>query len=461
MDGRERHSSNVGLWLLTLCLGLPACVPLSGGTSLPECEGSESVSFVEGFAAWTRGAFPGPAAEDTLETRAASGPDPWRHAEEDGLPVLHLFTASSLPDADGSRTLRLVYRGRCQRAQMRHRGASSLEFPKRSLTLDFEQGYSFDEPERAGGFMGRRKVVLISPFNDNSYLRTRLAFELWNRMSPDHLQMKAFSAVVYVNGEYHGLFTVTDPINQQFLSERGLDPGGDLFKAVEADANFSRFDSRGVPKVALHLGFEKKEGEPRDGDKAYRTINALTAFVANASPEQFLAERDAWLDSGDYEDWWIFANLAYTEDSVAKNAYHYRARGPGERFRYIPWDLDASFGQNWNTLRLDANDLYTFTNENRLFARMLEDPAISAPLFARYRELLRGPLRREVVLGLVDAYARELRAAALKDEARWGTEYRVFPRWSGRTDLNDFEGEVSYLRDWVDTRWRALEQRLQ
>jgi spore coat protein H len=428
----------------------------------PECEGPDSASFVEDFSEWSRGLSPGHAKEDTRDgdSATAAGPDPWSHAEEDGLPVLHLFMSSSLPDDDGYRPARLVYKGRCLLAETRYRVDTSLRFPKRSLTLDFKSGYTFDEPAQAGGFMGRRKLVLISPFNDNSYMRARLAFELWNRMSPDHLQMKAFSAVVYVNGEYHGLFTVTDHINQDFLSDRGLDPGGDLFKAVGGDANFSRLDATGLPKVKLHQGYEKKEGEPEDGDEAFHSIDALTAFVADATAERFLAERDAWFDSRDYEDWWIFAHLAYTKDSVAKNAYHFRARGPGTRFRYIPWDLDASFGQHWNTLRLDANDLYTFTNENRIFARLIEDPAISGPLFTRDRELLQGPLQREVVLGLVDAYATELRAAALKDEARWGAEYRVFPRWSGRTDLNDFEGEVAYLRGWVDARWQALEQQL-
>jgi hypothetical protein len=415
----------------------------------------DSASFFQGARAWSR------TGREGLDTRdEGAAPDPWKLTEEDGLPVLHLYLSSSLPDDDDYRPARFVYRGRCYLAEARNRGDTSLAFPKRSFTLDLEDGQTFDEPALAGGFMGRRKLVLISPFNDNSYMRARLAFDLWNRMSPDHLQMKAFSAVVYVNGEYRGLFTVTDHIDRHFLSQRGMDPGGDLFKAVAPDANFSRLDALGLPKEALRQGYEKKAGQPEDGDDAWRTIEALTAFVADASTEQFRAERNQWMDSRDYEDWWIFANLAYTKDSVAKNAYHVLERGADARWRFIPWDLDASFGQNWNTRRLGADDLYTFTNENRLFARMLEDPVISSSLYVRYRELLQGPLHRDVVLGLIDGYARELRAAALKDEARWGEEYRAFPRWSSRTDLNDFEAEVAYLRAWVDVRWRALDEAL-
>jgi hypothetical protein len=413
----------------------------------------DSATFAQELTAWSRGGEAG-------GTSGGEGVDPRELPEEDGLPVFHLYMSASLPDDGGYRPARLVYRGRCLVARVRYRGETSLRFPKRSMTLDFEAGSTFDEPVLASGFMGRGKLVLISPFNDNSYLRSRLAFEVWNRMSADHLQVKAFSAVVYLNGRYHGLFTVADHVSRDFLVEQGLDPDGDLFKAVGMDANFSRRGEDGWPKTRLRQGFEKKQGQPEDGDAAWRTIEALTAFVADASPERFRAERDAWLETRDYEDWWMFALLAYTKDSVAKNAYHFRARGSGARWRFIPWDVDASFGQDWNTARLEAGELDLFKDENHLFARMLEDPALSGPLYARFRELLQGPLRRDVVLGLVDGYARELEAAALKDEIRWGAQYRVFPRWSGRTDLNDFTGEVAYLRAWVHLRWRALEEML-
>jgi hypothetical protein len=62
------------------------------------------------------------------------------------------------------------------------------------------------------------------------------------------------------------------------------------------------------------------------------------------------------------------------------------------------------------------------------------------------------------VLGLIDAYAREVDAAARKDEARWGQAYRDFPRWSWRTDLTTHEEEVRYLQAWVRRRWELLER---
>jgi spore coat protein H len=380
--------------------------------------------------------------------------------EEDGLPVFNVFLSGSLSDEDDYFVAWLVYRERCYPLKVKHRGDSSHFFPKRSFTLDFPKHAPFDEPLLGDGFTGRRKVVLISPFNDNSYMRHRLAFELWRRMSMDHLQVKTYSAIVYVNGRYMGLYTVADHINRHLIAAHGLDEEGELFKAAGDDANFSRRAFKGEPKLDLDQGFEKKAGLPETGPTANDSIRAFTAFVADASAEAFRAERAAWMEPTDYEDWWIFSTLIDGTDSVSKNAYHYRARGPLGRWRIIPWDLDASLGQYWDTRRSDPTVRRDFTEKNHLFALLLADPALAEPMRERYRQFLRGELRAEVVLGLIDQYAREVGPAARRDEVHWHEDFRSFFRWRTRTDFTTHDEEVEYLRQWVRTRWSTLEQQL-
>lgn len=448
MVGGTRRGGGMLLWVA--CAVLSACGPSVrwAGAPPPQCEGVPSDRSIFSWAGL-----------------ADSGgdafiPDPMRHVEEDGLPVFHLFFSGALPDGNGYRSAWLVYRGRCYTMEAKYRGNTSSAFPKRSYTLKFPAHAPFEEPSLAGGFTGRRKVVLISPFNDNSYLRSRLAFTLWNRMAPEHIQVKTYSAVVYLNGRYWGLYTVADHVDRHMLAAHGLDPAGELFKAVELEANFSRRTATGAAKRHLHEGFEKKEGEPSDGPEAYESINALTAFVNDASAATFRAERNARLVPSDYEDWWIFSTLAFTSDAVSKNAYHYRASGPGTRWRFIPWDLDASFGQHWDTQRAGPLERTDFSEANHLFARTLAEPSFAGPMRERYRALLQGELRVEVVLDLIDTYAREVGPAARKDEAHWGAAHRSFPRWSSRTDFNTHEEEVAYIRDWVRARWDMLEQQL-
>jgi spore coat protein CotH len=250
-------------------------------------------------------------------------------------------------------------------------------------------------------------------------------------------------------------------VDDDLMARHGLSKTGDLFKAIENDANFSRLDARGEPKTALHQGYEKKVGKPEDGwAGAYEGLDILTAFVADTSGAAFREQRAAHMNPQDYEDWWIFNTLILGTDSSAKNAYHYQVREPRRPFRFIPWDLDASFGQGWDTRRHAATELDDYTGENLLFARMLEDPAIAGPMRERYRQLLRGPLAKEEVLRLIDGYAHELGAAARRDEERWREQYLTFERWADRTDFTTWSQEVEYIRQWVGQRWDLLERRL-
>ncbi len=385
--------------------------------------------------------------------------DPARYPEEYGLPVLHLSFVDQLSSGHYT-AARLVYRGHTYAMEAKYRGATSSSFPKRSYTFKFQDEDRFNEPSLAGGFTERKRLVLISPFNDNSYLRPRLAFSLWNRMSPDHLQVKTYSAVLYVNGRYWGLYTVADHVDKGLLKRHGLNKDGDLFKAVDTDANFSRLGPDSEPKPHLALGYEKKEGLPLSGKGAYDAIAALTAFVADASGPTFQAGWGSRVEVGDYEDWWIFNTLILGTDSSAKNAYHYRDSAAGGRFRFIPWDLDATFGQSWSTHRHPPDRREDFAGDNLLFARMLADPSIAGPLRERYRALLQNELSAGEVLALLDAYAAEIHPSALRDEARWLKHYRNFERWNTRTDFTTHEQEVEYLRGWIRERWRVLERRL-
>ncbi|ATB35359.1 lipoprotein [Cystobacter fuscus] len=396
-----------------------------------------------------------------VSPRAVQTLDPVTYTEEYGLPVFHLSFEGELT-AGGYRPVQVVYRGHRYTMEVKYRGATSSVFPKRNYTFKFSKDDLFSEPELAGGtFTGRQKLVLITSFNDNSYMRPRLAFDLWNRMSPEHIQIKTFSAILYVNGRFHGVFTVADHVDDDLMERHGLSKDGDLFKSEEADANFSRVTKSGVAKTELQAGLVKKEGKPKDGwVGAYDTVNALTAFMADADAETFVARRGEWLHPLDYEDWWIFNTAILGTDSSAKNAYHYFDPVSRAPWRFIPWDLDASFGQLWDTRRIDAGALPDFTGDNRIFALMLADPRVATPLRERYRSLLHGPLSKQRVLALIDGYARELSIPAARDEARWREQYLTFTRWADRTDFTTHAEEVAYLRQWVEERWELLERQL-
>lgn len=385
--------------------------------------------------------------------------DPRRYPEEFGLPVLHL-TSSTVLDPDAYAPVTVTYRGHVYTAEAKVRGSSSLSFPKNSYTVKFTAEDPFQEPSLGGGFTGRRSLVLVNTFNDNSYLRARLGFELWSRLSPEAVPVSTFSAVVFLNGAYHGLYTVADHVNARHLAAHGLSEQSNLYRADKGSANFRLVDSSGAPKRHPHVGFEKKEGLPLEGEPgAFEDLDAFVTFVATASDEAFRTQGPMLFRQRDYEDWWAFITLLVALDSDVKNAYH--AHDPsGGPWRYIPWDLDGTFGQTWKTQRLRPTAALDTGTDNELFRRLLAEPTFAVPLRARLRASLTQELAVPLMQARLDALAQELGPSARRDEARWQSQYRAFPLWSARTDFTTFDEEVAYIRQWISLRWAFLDVQL-
>ncbi|MET0386074.1 MAG: CotH kinase family protein [Polyangiales bacterium] len=394
--------------------------------------------------------------------------DPSTYSEEYGLPVLHLTTDPGVNDNEYTPAT-IVYRGHTYSgAQAKYRGATSSFYPKRSYTLKFTKEDKFDEPTFAGGFHQKRKVTLITPFDDNSYLRHRLGFTLWNQLDPAHIQVQSYNVVVFLNGEYYGLYTLADHINGYLMEDHGFDQEGNLYKARSHDANFrptsfERRDAEGVepPKNGPHDGYTKEEGLPIEGEpKAYDDLDAFLTWTWSSTAEQFAQEIDQQIARKEYEDWWIWASFIRADDSVGKNSYHYHDPKIADSvWHFVPWDLNQSFGQDYLTQRTLAADNapeWYYLDMNGLFERMLADPTLGAAMRARYRAELAGSYAVAPLQAQLDAMAAEIHASALRDEQKWGGTYRSFDWWSGRTNFLTHEQEVAYLRQWISDRHAFL-----
>ena len=83
----------------------------------------------------------------------------------------------------------VIYRGEIYAAEAKIRGGVTALYPKKSYTIRFPDDHLFSDPyvDPANGvFENRKKIVLISNFDDNSHLRNRLAYFMWNQMNNNY-----------------------------------------------------------------------------------------------------------------------------------------------------------------------------------------------------------------------------------------------------------------------------------
>ncbi len=371
--------------------------------------------------------------------------DPTLYTMELGLPVLFL---ASEPSSDSSfEPMNITYGGEVFAAEAKLRGKSSLDYPKRSYALRFDKFHSFGESEFAN-FSNRTRVILTSTFDDNSYVRQRMAFKLWSLLEPS-VPVEAYNAVVYRGSEYRGIYTVTDHINADLMKRHGLSEDANLYKAESHDANFRSTDTDGNSKSNLHQGYTKPEGTPAEGQPgAFDDLDELVDFVANADDASFEAGIEERIDVDDYASWWLLATFSLAYDTAGKNSYHYH--DAVRTWRVIPWDFNSSFGQEWETSRAPADDYSDFFGNNRLFERLMSHPSIGPQIRARYRqELESGVFSPAALSAMMDAYEAEIGPSAARDWSRWEDEYYSFDRWSSRDDFTSEQEELSYLRAWL------------
>ncbi len=378
---------------------------------------------------------------------------PRNYTLEYGLPVF--FMAPGPESANYYVPVTVYYAGRKYDAEAKQRGGSSLAYPMNSYTVEFENSELFNEPDRAGGFLNKKKITLTQTFDDNSNIRTRLAFDLWNALTPGPITVQTYSAVVFLDGEYHGLYTVTDHIDGFLMEDVGLLRSGNLYKAINHDANFYLTDVYGDPKDPLHQGYEKKEGLPEEGQPgAFADLEALVDFVATASDSDFATTIATTIAVDDFVSWWLLIIFALADDTAGKNSYHYH--DDSSLWRVVPWDFNHSFGQSWQTYRIPSDDLNFYRSRNNIFNRLLDTEPFAAQMSSRYASELTGELSVATALALIDTYATEIDASAARNQGKWSAAYQSFPSWSDRSNFTTYEEEIDYVRAWITQRHAML-----
>lgn len=391
--------------------------------------------------------------------------DPPRYLEEHGLPVIHLKWHSDEPmyckDAADRRPVPadiLVGGVAHAGAELRCRGATSLAFPKKSFTLRFTKDAPFHPPPSLAAFEGRRRLSLTQTFDDSSQLRTRLAFELWNRLDPQNIRIDHASVVVFVDGVYQGLYQLTENIGDHLMAARGFDKDGNIFKSISHAGNYKATNNGGSRKSDLTVGYEKSDGEPEDD---FTDLINLLTWVTDSSNAEIESTIDSRLRTEDFLDWYVLMTTLLAYDNFGKNSNVYiDSNGPDTRFRYIPWDLNATFGQAWDMQRVSplalGKDSPDPLSLNGIWERIAQSPKLLARLHARFKAALTGPMSLAETLALFDTMSEAIRPSALRDDRRWDAERQAWTAWPHLPEVTAFDAERAFVRSWINERWSHL-----
>ena len=249
----------------------------------------------------------------------------------------------------------------------RLRGNTSRLSAKKSFKVKFK-GFGGSE------FYGLSDLNLNGEHNDPSVCRTKLAWDLYKQAgvpSPrsNHVEL-------FINDEFYGLYMNVEHIDKDYLNVRYANPGGNLYKMtygcdfryLGTDPNNYKF---GDPRV-----FELKTNEAQDD---YSNLAYLMEVLNNISNPDYRCDLETIFDVDLYLRALALEVLIGHFDSPAfnqNNGYLYEDPVSGQ-IKYIPFDVDNTFGIIWGGTDMGNKNIYQWqwgNNSLRIYKMMMTVP---------------------------------------------------------------------------------------
>lgn len=237
----------------------------------------------------------------------------------------HLAELDADPYADVLYPATLTAGGETYPCEVRYRGATSRELPKKGWRLEFED----DENP-----FGTEKVNLRADYRDDSFLRNHLTHRLFDFLGVPAPKTRFVN--LFVNDRHAGVFIEAERIDEDFLERHDL-PFGSLYKPIMHVGSMAPL---------LDFSYYRQGWEARGRTTSdFRPVQELVSQVAFLSDEEFAGRVGALFDLDNLLTYYAVQFALYCADAATGNFY--MACDPGGRCRLIPWDMDTSLGLDW------------------------------------------------------------------------------------------------------------------
>ena len=244
---------------------------------------------------------------------------------------------------------------------VRSRGDGSRNEEKPGLKLDFNKYVPGQE------YYGYKTLVLDNLVTDASMLRERLSFLVFEAMGIP-APRNAFARLT-VNGQYWGVYTLTEPVSKPFLKTRLGEESGNLFDyewRFHYDFSFLGADSDEYVPLPFQPETNEDHKDVADG------LVAFIEAVNNAPSAGFVAAIGPRIDVDRFLTHVAVENALAESDGIVGdqglNNFYLYEYGQKNRFVFIPWDKD-------NTFRSGSWPLMRNLEDNVLTDRLIADPA--------------------------------------------------------------------------------------
>ena len=386
----------------------------------------------------------------------------------ESLPKVYL-TAQNLSTEYSNGTIR-IDDGTEMLADVRYRGATSLQYQKKSFAIRLKDSEGNKVNAALLGMRSDNSWILDAMAADKARMRNRVSTDLWldfsNKVYYANQEPQVVNGTrgkfveVFLNDDYYGLFCLTEKIDRKQLKLKKCTSNavrGELFKAtgygsmwIPDESRYAWDNNSNVWDEVWELQYpDTEEGEPIDWEPFVNTVRWLNTATDKEINERLADKTDVPV----WTDYFLLVDLILADDNVAKNMYvsFYDLNQTDCRLTVTPWDMDATWGRNYKREPEDAETetpLY-----HQIYSRMINSTNAWSELFKpRYAELRKTYFSLPVLKSYFSRYFNLFGTT--------GAAQREIARWNEVDGIQlDFDAEELYIYDWIEQRLAILDQR--
>ncbi|MBP0962153.1 MAG: CotH kinase family protein [Oscillospiraceae bacterium] len=295
--------------------------------------------------------------------------------------------------------------------------ASLEEYLKKGMRVKFSGAFGrdklvydlFGEGEKEYGMLS------IRTGNDNgkAYIRNELCQSLAYDLAPDMISQHGKYCVVFINGDYYGIFCLKEKINDQYIA-----------------------DCAGVSKSSIETETLEDVFLFTFGKAIYNDV-FFYASNSDLSVQEYYEKIASQIDIDNFIDWYVIQGYCGNWDIFYRNVTFYRSDESDGKWRVVLYDLDHSFKYHEyafnNTYRLN----YQQSLMAQLLSHLLKNEEFKAKYLKRTATALNTVFTNEKTLSRIDELEQVILPEVERDCKRWG-----------RT-LKDYNYQMNELKNFI------------
>ncbi len=353
---------------------------------------------------------------------------------------------------------------------VRMRGKTALFLPKKSFAVKLVDEYGEKLDANLLGLREENSWILDAMGIDRLRMRNRVCFDIWEEYSHTMWDTSfgnrngtvGTMVEVFVNGDYNGIYHLSDKINRQLLNLRKAKVNSDstvtikgvLYKGKNGliTNTLMEYEQASVD-TTMWNSFELQYPEDYPCQDAWQPLMDIIDFNGTTTDQYFAEHYNEWYYTSNLVDYWCLLVAFNIMDMPYKNTF---LSTPdinfGHQYMLSPWDLDASLGRDYNgkvaNYTAEFGRLNFYAPFNRLIAGNIDN--FKGKIASRWAELTQTALSPANLESHINAIAQRF-----VESGAWQREYE---RWQGtRVAINaNINSEINYVKGWYGRNYNYI-----